>query len=454
MGLLSLLWLVLGAIAKAEPESIAGHLSFLGNAQVESAANWAQLEWFREQWERQEPVEVWDDSNRLPVGVEIAVASIWVMMLFSVPIILRLLDGRPMTKTQIVTGIAFWIAVVGGLFLFTNVILFNSIHFARVRPLSIIECIYLMSQVITTVGYGDITPAKPRGQVFVGLYVLMSLFVIAMLVSDLVAHVMDAAQKYQQKLLAKSTRRVEEEEERAEEQAATVAEENEANSSERPAEPKKRLPKGKALERQRTKAADELMQKIEKPSFGPLLGSLCCFGFFAFTWILFFHFYPGEGKTWLQAVYMSVITLSTVGFGAFTPNTEGGKVFASFWMIFGSAALVSVVTSFTELTMKFNEYERFDVEKGKKALNSYKEESGSSEMGESEFLKFGLVQRGLISAEDFVAIQSTFQELAKKNDGSSAAKRPTVSLADLEEELNAEKAEKDDKDEKGTSSQQ
>merc|ERR1740138_97430 len=217
MGLLSLQCLVFGAIAKAEPEFLASHLSFLGNAQVGSTANWAQLEWLHEQWERQEPVEVWDDSNRLPVGVEIAVASIWVMMLFSVPIVLRLLDGRPMTKTQVMTGVAFWIAVVGGLFLFTNVILFNSIHFARVRPLSIIECIYLMSQVITTVGYGDITPAKPRGQVFVGLYVLMSLFVIAMLVSDLVAHVMDAAQKYQQKLLAKSTQRVEEEEERAEE---------------------------------------------------------------------------------------------------------------------------------------------------------------------------------------------------------------------------------------------
>jgi hypothetical protein len=295
-----------------------------------------------------------------------------------------------------------------------------------------------MSQVITTVGYGDITPAKPRGQVFVGLYVLMSLFVIAMLVSDLVAHVMDAAQKYQQKLLAKSTRRVEEEEERAEAEAATVAEENTANSSDSPAEPKKHRPKGKALERQRTKAADELMQKIEKPSFGPLVGSLCCFGFFAVTWILFFHFYPGEGKTWLQAIYMSVITLSTVGFGAFTPNTEGGKVFASFWMIFGSAALVSVVTSFTELTMKFNEYERFDVQRGKKALSSYKEENGTNEMGESEFLKFGLVQKGLISAEDFVAIQSTFQELAKKGEGSSLGRRPTVSLADLEEELAAE----------------
>lgn len=429
----TILLFVVGVIAKTEPEVLASQLSFLGNSHAGTAANWAQLEWLHEQWAHEEPVEVWDETNRLPVGLEVAVASVWVLMLFSVPIILRLLDGRPMTKTQVITGVAFWIAVIGGLLLFTNIILFNSIHFAQVRPLSIIECIYLMSQVITTVGYGDITPAKPRGQVFVGLYVLMSLFVIAMLVSDLVAHVMDAAQKYQQKLAAKATLRVEEEE-RAEEEASAAAEENAANPSESPVEPKKHVPKGKALERQRTKAVDELLQKVEKPSFGPLLGSLSCFGFFAITWIFFFHFYPGEGKTWLQAIYMSVITLSTVGFGAFTPNTEGGKVFASFWMIFGSAALVSVVTSFTELTMKFNEYERFDVQKGKKALSVYKEEKGTNEMEESEFLKFGLVQRGLISAEDFVQIQSTFQEIAKKGDG----RRLTVSLEDLEQELVAE----------------
>jgi len=422
--------LVFGVIAEGKPEFLAGPLSFLGDAQGGSAANWAQFQWLHEQWERQEPVEVWDESNRLPVGVEIAIASVWVLMLFSVPIILRLLDGRPMTKTQVITGVAFWIAVVGGFFLFTNIILFNSIHFARVRPLSIIECIYLMSQVITTVGYGDITPAKPRGQVFVGLYVLMSLFVIAMLVSDLVAHVMDRATKYQQKLMAKATREVEEEEE--------AEEENANGPADSPTTPKEKKPKGKALQRQRTKAAHELLsQKMEKPSFGPLIGSLSCYAFFAITWIFFFHFYPGEGKTWLQAIYMSVITLSTVGFGAFTPNTEGGKVFASFWMIFGSAALVSVVTSFTEITLKWNEYERFDPQQGKKALDTYKEASGTTEMGESEFLKFGLIQKGLITADDFATIQNTFQEIAKKGDG----KRLTVSVEELEQELAAETAE-------------
>merc|ERR1719420_1310827 len=78
---------------------------------------------------------------------------------------------------------------------------------------------------------------------------------------------------------------------------------------------------------------------------------------------LFWHFFPGEGKTWLQAIYMSIITLSTVGFGAFTATTEGGKVFGAFWMIFGVAALVSFVSTFTELMLKVKEREKFSMAK-------------------------------------------------------------------------------------------
>merc|ERR1719221_1792560 len=49
--------------------------------------------------------------------------------------------------------------------------------------------------------------------------------------------------------------------------------------------------------------------------------------------VLFYHLYPGEEKTVFNAVYMSVITLSTVGFGVVTPQTEAGKVFGAFWML-------------------------------------------------------------------------------------------------------------------------
>merc|ERR1719171_3345733 len=121
-------------------------------------------------------------------------------MLGSIPFILPIMDHKPITNSQIVVGALMLTVLLGGMWLFTNIILFQSIHFEKNRPLTIVECIYFMTQAITTVGYGDVTPAKPRGQIFVAFYVLGAIFVIAMLVSDLVSHVVAKVEEYKQEL--------------------------------------------------------------------------------------------------------------------------------------------------------------------------------------------------------------------------------------------------------------
>merc|ERR1719379_2799325 len=83
----------------------------------------------------------------------------------------------------------------------------------------------------------------------------------------------------------------------------------------------------------------------------PVVGSLTSFFVFVAIGTCFFHFFPGEGKTVGQGVYMSIITLTTVGFGAFTPVTQGGMVFGAFWMLFGVAALGAAVASLTAWTI-------------------------------------------------------------------------------------------------------
>jgi hypothetical protein len=163
------------------------------------------------------------------------------------------------------------------------------------------------------------------------------------------------------------------------------------------------------------------------------MGSFSMYLVFAITWILFFHYYPGEEKTWLQAIYMSVITLSTVGFGAFTPNTTWGMVFASFWMLFGSAALVSVVTSFTEYTMKMQEYERFDPDAIHKSLSEFKEKHHNAEMTETQFIRFTLIQQGIASEGDVNAILANFHVLA--DDEGATGKTVKLDALSTEEDV-------------------
>jgi len=270
------------------------------------------------------------------------------------------------------------VTIWGGYLLFTNIILFQSIHFKRIRPLTTIECTYFMAQVITTVGYGDITPAKPRGQVFVGLYVLGALFIIAMVISDLTNN-----------LVAK------------------------LESRKAAAKPKLK----------RSKSTIATLIKPLKPSVQPLLTALAVFAFFDICWVLFFWLHPREGKTLFQCVYMSIITLSTVGFGWFTPVTEEGMIFGSFWMLLGSGALVNVISQFTALCVQYNEYEKFKPEDYKGAVTSLKALSDDTEkVTESQFIRFSLLHTNSLPGHVMDDVMDAWKNLNPSKDGTITVK--------------------------------
>ena len=54
-----------------------------------------------------------------------------------------------------------------------------------------------------------------------------------------------------------------------------------------------------------------------------------------------------EGYSFVDAVYMSVITISTVGYGAVDPLSEGGKLFTSVYIIVNLSIFAYVVSIFT-----------------------------------------------------------------------------------------------------------
>lgn len=268
------------------------------------------------------------------------------------------------------------VVLFGGFYLFTNIILFQSIHFKRIRTLTMVECIYFMTQVITTVGYGDVGPAKVRGQVFVALYVLGALFVIAMLISDLTTHMVAKAKDYKAK--------------RA--QAVHAA-------------------SGTVKDK---KTLREMIHH-EKPSFQPFLVAVAVFAVVDIVWISFFSLHPREGKTLFQALYMSVITLSTVGFGFFTPVTEAGMIFGSFFMLLGAGALANVIGNFTTYMVNMNEYEHSQRSGKEEAVQLLKDQlSGGSDVTELQFLRFCLLQTKRATSKELENMGAMFKNLKPK----------------------------------------
>lgn len=61
---------------------------------------------------------------------------------------------------------------------------------------------------------------------------------------------------------------------------------------------------------------------------------------------VFYHFQEGWG--WIDALYFSVITIATVGYGDFAPQTPLGKLFTVGYLIFGIGVFVVATATFAE----------------------------------------------------------------------------------------------------------
>jgi voltage-gated potassium channel len=65
-------------------------------------------------------------------------------------------------------------------------------------------------------------------------------------------------------------------------------------------------------------------------------------GFIGFGTVMY-HFL--EGWHWIDCLYFSVITLTTIGYGDFSPVTDAGKLFTIFYIILGVGVILSFINT-------------------------------------------------------------------------------------------------------------
>lgn len=59
-----------------------------------------------------------------------------------------------------------------------------------------------------------------------------------------------------------------------------------------------------------------------------------------------------EAWFWLDALYFSVITLTTIGYGDFAPQTDAGKAFTIAYILAGLGLITAFITTIAELTLE------------------------------------------------------------------------------------------------------
>lgn len=263
--------------------------------------------------------------------------------------------------------------------------------------------VYVVTQIITTIGYGDIS-VNDNFRCFMTFYVIIGLVLIASIVTDYATRAVTAAQEGVRARM-------------------------------------------RDVEGKGNKKAIEGMSEKTKALNGFVV-SLAIFLAFIFIGALFYYWYepctcsyglskvagcietnadgeydynqciatnPDGQRSYLAFGYMAVITLTTVGFGDVSPKTKIGRCYFGVpWMICGVVAFGNFVSCTSELIRTLK---KGDSSGGEDALHEAFDEVDADDDGEiiqGEFVAWALISHGLVDADTIESMRSRYQDLKSK----------------------------------------
>jgi len=120
----------------------------------------------------------------------------------------------------------------------------------------------------------------------------------------------------------------------------------------------------------------------------------------------------GFQKNFFESFYMSIITLTTIGFGDHTPRSYVGRAVGCVWMLFGVVATANFVDKLSKWFHEQNHKDRLAIMEDMSAETfQAMDKDGDGKLTRSEFLCYTLLQYGVVDEDMLDDTNSLFDKL-------------------------------------------
>jgi potassium channel subfamily K len=283
---------------------------------------------------------------------------------------LQRVEGSPLVKLAIIllyfaVGVSFYVTVEGW---------------------HVMDTIYYIIVTVTTVGYGDFAPETDEGKIFTIFYMLFGLGYIGSVIGEAIQNVMDASE------------------------AAALA----------------RL--------------DDDPDDGEAPHLQKILMSFAQFCLCLVVGMVFFALSEGEfgdqvcgadlkdaagnscwkANPWVDGLYWSLITVTTVGYGDFSLLQRRSRIFSIFYILFCTVVLANAIQNVVEVMSEKKKEREWNSLKNQELDTEMIlaiDKSGDEKIDKGEFLMYCLVKLGKVEEEECHPWMEKFDELDADGSG-------------------------------------
>ncbi|KAJ4796767.1 Outward rectifying potassium channel protein [Rhynchospora pubera] len=289
----------------------------------------------------------------------------------------RTTDSTPSTVKQAIVGVILYISI--GILVYIT----TSKGFEGHNTIRLVDALYFVTTTLCTVGYGDIVPSTKLTKIFTCVFILVGFGFVDILLNGLVTYVLD----------------------KQEEVLLSTMDEKRFNV----------IFSTYIMDMKKRRVRIRMRVAL---SMGVVTGSIAIGS-------VMVHYL--EGLNWIDSLYLSVTSVTTVGYGDYAFSTMEGRLFASFWLLISTLSVARAFLYLAELRIeKRNRQVANWVLTRKITIKDLMEADLDNDglISISDFAIYKLKEMGKISDKDIANIFDQFSTLA-------AGKCGKINLSDL-----------------------